>query len=58
MGNITTLNNPLSDSNGDGTYDVLSFSNVLDAKAVEYENEWKVFCNCTETVPTPDVVVK
>lgn len=58
MGTVTTLNNPLSDSNSDGAYDVLSFSSVLDAKAVEYENEWKVFCNCTETVPTPDTVVK
>ena len=46
IGSITCLNNPLQDTDGDGYFDNLSFTGVLNSNAVEYSEKWKVFCNC------------
>lgn len=57
MGNVVTLKNPLIDSDNDGAYDKVEFDGVLDTKAIEYNSQWKIFCDCNETVPPPDRTV-
>lgn len=46
IGSVTTLENPLYDSNNDGKYDMLVFDRVINSGAVEFSEEWETFCNC------------
>lgn len=58
-GRIVTLKNPLVDSNNDKSFDSLVFDKVLDANMMEYDNHWKIFCNCDdkeqEVIPGSDI---
>ena len=48
IGSVTSLQNPLQDTNGDQLVDALSFKNieVLNAEAIEFSDRWKQFCEC------------
>lgn len=46
VGGVTTLANPLLDTNSDGNPDVLAFNKVLNASAIEFTDQWGLFCNC------------
>lgn len=59
LGSVTTLQNPVVQQ-ADGTYGFF-LDKVLDAKAVEYDNRWRVFCNCDDQpalAPRPDQRVR
>ena len=46
IGSVTSLQNPLQDTNGDQTADALLFQEVLNAEAIEFNDWWKQFCQC------------
>ena len=56
VGMVTSLQNPMIDLNGDGTYDDVSFTtplvsnSILSAGAVEFAERWKTFCDCAVNV--------
>lgn len=51
VGNITTRTNPLVDTSfpADGIYDEISFTDVLDASAAEFSENWQMKFGYTET---------
>lgn len=54
IGEVTTLTNPLVDTDNDGNPDDLMFMNVISANAMEYTEQASIFCNCgpaTEGTP-------
>lgn len=48
IGTVTSLSNPLTDANGDGMYDGISFTNpaVLNASAVIFDGNISKSCSC------------
>lgn len=48
IGSITSLSNPLEDTDGDGAFDAVDLNDlqVLNASAVEFSDDWDVPCNC------------
>ncbi len=46
IASVLSKMNPLEDLDNDGAFDRIAFNKVLDAQAVELEENWNVFCNC------------
>jgi len=46
VGQVVSKQNPLYDSNGDGNPDELRFEEVLQASAMEFTQQSKIYCNC------------
>lgn len=46
IGTVTSLKNPLVDTDNNGSPDKLIFDKVLNAGSVEFSDEWDLFCSC------------
>jgi len=46
IGSIASLKNPMIDDDANGIYDRLSFADVIQSGAVEFSEQWRVFCEC------------
>jgi hypothetical protein len=45
IGSVSTLSNPVTDNNGDGKFE-LSFAKIVNASAIEFSDQWRIFCDC------------
>lgn len=57
IGSIISLESPLQGPDSNGAY-LFEFDKVVDAQMIEYDDRWKIFCNCSEEDPAPVVIVK
>ncbi len=46
IGAVTSMKNPMIDTDLDGQVDKLAFDKVVNASATEYDQNWKAFCQC------------
>lgn len=46
IGTVVSLKNPMLDADANGAYDKLSFASVIQSEAIEFSEQWRVFCEC------------
>jgi hypothetical protein len=54
VGTVVSLSNPLTPLPNSTTEAYLNFKQVIDANAIEYTDDWKIFCDCDYKSENPE----
>lgn len=57
IGTIVSLSDPLISLENSSNQYTLSFKQVIDANAIEYTDDWKIFCDCGYKQESPNQII-